>query len=180
MPRIVPILGFAAFTCFLLGCPQTMTLPDGEEFLVPFVADNNIEYIDAIVPHHQMAVQMADREIEAGEDETIVQMAQEMRAAQLAEISMLKSVRERLTGSGSTPDWPADSHMEADMAALENATGNTLDQLFLEHMIEHHSSGIGIAHRARSNLSDADLIANAENVVQAQSMEIGEMQALLE
>lgn len=180
MQRIPYFASVAAISCFLLGCPQTTSLPGGEEFLVPFVADNNIEYIDAIVPHHQMAVQMADREIAAGEDETIVQMAQQMREAQLGETAMLKAVRERLTGNDSTPDWPADSHMDADMAGLENATGAVLDQLFLGHMIEHHSSGIGIAHRALSNLSELDLIANAENVVLVQSMEIGEMRALLE
>lgn len=171
------VLGFTGF--LLAGCPTTGVDGVGDR-LVPFIADSNVEYIDAIVPHHEMALQMAQREVEAGARADVRAMAAGMVETQTAEIAALKDARARLTGTRDTPEWPADSHMVADMELLMATSGTDLDGMFLQHMIEHHSSGISIAHRALPQLTEPDLIENATSVEEMQSREIGAMRDLLD
>ena len=152
--------------------------PGSNAYRIPFIAANDVAYIDAIVPHHEHALEMAQMEIDKGTRAQVKTMAQRMKTMQMAEITMLKNARKAITGSETVPSPPTDPHGEADMARLRAATGAQVDKEFLDHMIPHHAEGISIAHRAYPNLSRPDLIANANEVYNMQSREIGEMIAL--
>ena len=147
-------------------------------YTVPFTPSNNLQYIDAIVPHHEHALEMAEMELEKGTRPEVQAIAQRMKEMQMAEIALLLAVREELTGHARVPSPPRDRHNEADMRRLAAATGAAVDSLFIQHMIPHHAEGISIAHRALPNLQRADLVENAKDVVKNQAMEIGELQAL--
>ena len=144
----------------------------------PFIPNGDVQYIDAIVPHHRMALRMAQMELDKGTRADVKALAQTIKDDQTAEIALLTTARQQLTGSATVPEPKTDPHMESDMAAMEAATGAMVDEMFLDDMIPHHAEGISIAHRALPSLTRTDVKDNANNVVSKQAREIGEMEAL--
>ena len=145
----------------------------------PFIATSDVQYIDAIVPHHEHATEMAQMELDKGTRADVKAIAQTIRDAQVQEIALLKGARQVLTGQAEIPTPPTDAHMDKDMAEMTAlAAGPQVDAYFLDNMIPHHAEGISIAHRAQPNLSRQDVKDNAAQVVITQGREIGEMQAL--
>ncbi len=145
---------------------------------VPFIAKNDVQYIDAIVPHHRAALAMAEMEVEKGARSEVKAMAQAMIEMQREEIELLLAAREELTGRRVVPKPPRDPHMVRDMREMEAATGAEMDSLFIRDMIPHHAEAISIAHRALRNLHRPEVIENAKNVIRDQAVEIGELQSL--
>lgn len=145
----------------------------------PFIPNGDVQYIDAIVPHHQMALDMAQMELDKGTRAEVKALVQRIKDAQTVEIALLKRARQTLTGQAEIPPPPTDAHMQQDMATMQAMTaGPDVDAMFLTDMIPHHAEGISIAHRALPNLSRTDVRQNASEVVATQAKEIGEMQAL--
>lgn len=144
----------------------------------PVVVDNDLEFIDALVPHHEMAVMMADLVLEKGSDAHVKEMAQTMKAAQTGEIAELKATRKRIDGSDEVPEMH-DPHMDEDMDMMQGATGAALDRIFLEHMVPHHAGAIQIAHNALPNLKEANLKTMAGKIIVDQAEEIGMIQDML-
>lgn len=151
---------------------------DTSDGVQPVVVDNDLEFIDAIVPHHEMAVMMADLVLEKGADLHIKEMAQTMKSAQAAEIAELKTTRKRIAGSAEVPEMH-DPHTDDDMETMRGATGPALDRLFLEHMVPHHAGAIQIAHNALPNLEQANLKTMALAIIADQSEEIGMIHDML-
>lgn len=145
----------------------------------PFIAASDVQYIDAIIPHHEMALEMAQMELDKGTRAEVKAMAQSMKDMQTLEIALLKNARQALTGQSEVPRPPTDRHMDADMAEMRTmAAGPAVDAHFLDNMIPHHAEAISIAHRALPNLTRTDVKDNATAVVAMQAEEIGELQAL--
>ena len=151
---------------------------DTTEGVQPVVVNNDQEFIDAMVPHHEMAVMMADMELKSGSDAHVKEMAQKMKDAQNAEIAELKETRKRLTGSDEVPETH-DPHMDEDMDLMNAASGAELDRIFLEHMIPHHAGALQIAHNALPNLKEANLKAMAQMIIDSQAEEIGMIHDML-
>lgn len=68
----------------------------------------------------------------------------------------------------------------AQMADLEGASGAEFDTMFLTMMIEHHNGAIEMANTEIADGKNADAIALAEAIVEAQEAEIETMQGLLD
>ena len=68
---------------------------------------------------------------------------------------------------------------DADMAALESATGPEASRLFLEQMIEHHEGAIAMAQTETAAGQNSDAIALAQTIIDAQTAEIATMQGIL-
>lgn len=173
-------LAATAIGAVMIGCGGSGTgLGAGANaYTIPFIAKSDVQYIDAMVPHHLMAVEMAQMVLDGGSSAQIKGIAQAIKNAQGPEIAMMKSVRKTLTGSDVIPAAPTDSYLDKMMMDMEAMSGNELDMMFLKSMIGHHSEAISIAERALENLSQTDMKANAEAVISDQAREIGEMQAL--
>lgn len=139
---------------------------------------NDVEFIDALVPHHQGATGMADIILQRGAKSELKSMAQQMKDTQNPEISLMKSARQQLTGSPETPA-DADPHMQADMEHMKSLSGAELDRMFLEDMIPHHAGAIVLAHRALPNLKRSDMRTLAMNIVASQAKEVGKLQEML-
>lgn len=183
------VIAAAIVAAAFLGAGQTRALarqgggPNGSRahrnyYRVPFIPASDVQYIDAIVPHHEHALEMAEMELEKGTRPEVQAIAQRMKDMQMQEIELLLAIRQQLTGHPRVPRPPRDRHNEKDMRELEAATGALVDSLFIRDMLPHHAEGISIAHRALPNLTQSELIQNAKEVIRAQAMEIGEMQAL--
>ena len=186
---VISITAVVAVSVAVITTCQTQALarpgggPNGSRahrnyYRVPFIPANDVQYIDAIVPHHEHALEMAEMELEKGTRPEVQTIAQRIKDMQMQEIQLLLAARQQLTGHSRVPRPPRDRHNERDMRELQAATGAAVDSLFIRDMIPHHAEGISIAHRALPNLRRPDLVQNAKDVIRTQAMEIGEMQAL--
>lgn len=144
----------------------------------PYTPRTDADFIEALVPHHLDALEMARMEVERGTRPEVRAMAQGMIADQTREIELMTAEYRALTGRGRVPPPPTDRHMRNDMTRLERATGAAVDAVFLEEMIPHHAGALVLAHRALPYLRRQALRDLAQNVQNAQAAEIGQMQEL--
>lgn len=151
----LPILAIVV-TLVLAGCDGSDNNNNNTRnaTVTPFIAANDVQYIDAIVPHHRMALEMAQMELDKGTRADVKALAQRIKDAQAAEITLLTNARQALAGSGTVPEPPTDAHMEADMQMMEQmAAGAEMDRHFLENMIPTtpRVSPLHTAHSPTSN-----------------------------
>ena len=144
----------------------------------PYTPRGDVDFIEALVPHHQAAIEMAQMEVEKGTRPEVKAMAQQMIDDQTRELAVMQAEYKALTRRSKVPLPPRDNHMRADMTALESATGAAVDQTFLDDMIPHHAGALTLAHRARPFLRRQTLKDLAANIENAQAAEIGEMEQL--
>jgi uncharacterized protein (DUF305 family) len=144
--------------------------------------DADVTFAMEMVMHHQQAIEMSDTLLaKDGVHPDVVALAERIKAAQGPEIETMNQWLE---------DWGQDTEMggmehgggmmsEEDMAALEDADGETASSLFLKQMIMHHQGAIDMAQTQIDNGKNPDAVALAQKIVQDQTAEITEMQELL-
>ncbi len=174
--NLPPVLLTLASSFALIACTND-TAPDSRE--PPSIPEDDVAYVDELVPHHEMATRMADEVIARGANGDVRAMAERMKAAQQEEIAILLSAREAVEGQRAVPPM-VDPHMDADMAELRSLSGLELDRAFLRHMIPHHAGAVVTSHRAMPNLQRDDLRALAQMTVEMQTREAAEMLDKLE
>jgi uncharacterized protein (DUF305 family) len=146
-------------------------------------------FLEAMVPHHESAIEMATLAVERAETKEIRALADEILAAQQAEIAQMGDMHERLIGEPIDPDESAHevlglSAEEAGMdhgdaaATLERA--DPFDRAFIDHMIPHHEGAVRMARVVLPKTDAAELRELAENIVTAQRREIADMRAARE
>lgn len=160
-----------------LGVFTACDAMDGQS--APTTPRSDVEFIDAMVPHHRMAVDMAEIELAGGDSPEVRMMAQKMKDAQEAEITKMQAIREELTGSGLVPEH-LDHQATEDLEKLKAASGSALDRLFLEEMLPHHAGAIVMSHEALPYLERPDLRSMADKIILDQAKEIGMIAMMLE
>lgn len=149
---------------------REMVMPNGEY--------SDKAFIDAMVPHHEGAVEMAEVALERAEHPEIRNLAEEIISAQRAEIEMFGEIRQEKFGSA---EGQMDMN-EQDMQAMgmsdpqELAKADPFDKAFIDDMIPHHESAIAMAEVARKNTDDPEIREIANDIVSAQEREIGQME----
>jgi uncharacterized protein (DUF305 family) len=146
---------------------------------IPLTPEDDVEFIDFFVPHHSMAVEMAEHEIAHGKDAAVITMATMMRDAQTAEISLMRAKRKELAGSADPKPMPEDPHASSEMEAMMKMKGAELDQMFLQEMVVHHSTALLTTHRAKPHVTDADLQELTDSMFGDQAREIGELEMMI-
>ena len=139
---------------------------------------SDVDLIDNMVPHHEMAIEMADVEIARGARSDVKSMAEMMKAMQQDEIARMQQMRAKFAGSDQVRRMQ-DPHHDVDLDALQSATGADVDRSFLEHMIPHHAGAVSLAHRALDNLKDPELREMAQQMIVTQTREMNEMLDML-
>lgn len=135
-------------------------------------------FIDAMVPHHEGAVEMAEVALENAGHEQIRQLAEDIVSTQEAEIRELKSIKQEEFGTSKVPmDMSADQ-ME-DMGMMKDpqslAEADPFDKAFIDNMIPHHRSAIEMAEVAAAETTNPEIKDLATNIVEAQKREISQM-----
>jgi uncharacterized protein (DUF305 family) len=138
-------------------------------------------FIDAMVPHHQTAIEMTREAKEAGlSDPELIKIADNIIATQQAEIDQMLEWREQWFGSregeseaaalevlGLSPAEAGIGHSGADIA-----TAPDVDQAFAGSMIGHHTGAIRVAELAQENADHEELRTLAGEIIAAQQREI--------
>ncbi len=142
-------------------------------------------FVTMMIPHHQQAIDMADILLEKDDaDARVTGLAQNVKAAQGPEIERMLSWLEEW-GVTYDPDSGMDHGSgdgmmsESDMTALEDASGADASRLFLEQMIMHHEGAVDMARTALQDASNPEVLELAEQVIDDQTSEIGEMNDLI-
>jgi len=139
-------------------------------------------FIDAMVPHHESAIAMAQAAKEAGLSQPdLVKVANDILATQQLEINQMKDWRGEWFGSstidpkGAAALGLSDSQMgmQHDADALMNSTA--IDTDFAQMMITHHQGAIDMAKLAVDNAEHDELKELAEEIISAQEREIDVM-----
>jgi uncharacterized protein (DUF305 family) len=135
-------------------------------------------FIDAMVPHHQGAVDMAEVALGNADHEEIRSLAEDIVSAQEAEIEELKAIKQQEFGTSEVPMAMSDQEMKAmgmtDPSEL--ATKDPFDKAFIDAMIPHHRSAIEMASVALRESDNAQIKKIARAIVYAQKKEIAQMQ----
>ncbi|GAA2828374.1 uncharacterized protein (DUF305 family) [Leucobacter komagatae] len=179
-----------ALSIVLTGCATTET-PSNERSSASASNEQgaanaaDIMFVTMMIPHHEQAVQMADIVLKTSDiDPGVREVAENVAAAQQPEIDRMLSWLESW-GVEYDPDAAAGHGAmggmlsEDDLTALAAADPDTMGQLFLSQMIEHHEGAVEMARAALDGGSNADVIELAEQVVADQTAEIAAMQDLL-
>ena len=149
--------------------------------------DADVTYVQTMIPHHEQALTMAGLAKKNASREEVKKLAADIEAAQRAEMEQMRGwlkewnkPESAMTGMDHGPGGMKGMTSDADMAAMEKATGAEFEKLFLKSMIEHHRGAIDAAKAEQANGKNADAKASADAVVTDQSAEIERIQKLLD
>lgn len=196
-------LAVLTLTAVLTGCGttnsgQAMTAssaPAGQR------TDHNqadVTFAQAMIPHHQQAVDMAKFAPTRSSDPKLLSLASRIEQAQGPEIQQmtgwltawgapLTSTGMNMPGTttgnsmrGMSNSTPMPGMMsDTDMATLQVDKGTEFDRMWLRMMIQHHQGAIDMAKTELAQGSNSDAKALAQKIISAQQAEINEMNGLL-
>ena len=146
----------------------------------------DIMFAQMMIPHHQQAIEMSDLLLAKTDiDPEVSQLARQIKAAQAPEITQMAGW---LAGWG-LPAMPSTGHQmgggmggmmsQADLDALERATGTEAMQLYLAGMITHHEGAIDMAEQQLDDGENPDVKELARRIITSQRAEITTMRELL-
>ena len=193
--RMIALVGGAVTTALVLaGCAmgnmggmEGMNTPPASESSA--AADFNsadTTFAMNMIVHHQQAIEMSDILLaKDGVNPEVIALAERIKAAQAPEIDLMNQWLtdwgvDNMGGMEGMPGMDQGGMMSAeDMQALTDADGPTASTLFLQQMIVHHNSAIDMAQTEVDNGQNAEAVALAQKVIDDQTAEIAEMEALL-
>jgi uncharacterized protein (DUF305 family) len=156
---------------------------DGDEAMAATsAAQIDDDFVAGMVEHHDAAVDMAEIAQGRGERPQIRQLADEIVAAQTAEIDQMRSIHQRLF------DGPIEGHEHGDLSLSHEEMGlhmdpaelegaQEFDRAFIDAMIPHHQGAIRMARIVLDQGEDEEIAQLAEGIISAQSAEIEQMNA---
>jgi len=137
-------------------------------------------FVTEMVPHHESAIEMAEIAIERAEHPEIEALAMSITASQGDEITELEAIHKRLFDApvgevdhGTLGLAEHEMGMSADLSSLESA--KPFDRAFIDMMVPHHQGAILMARVELEKGSDDEAQALAEQIIEAQTTEIEEM-----
>jgi uncharacterized protein (DUF305 family) len=136
-------------------------------------------FIDAMVPHHQGAIAMAEVALQNADHEEIKDLSQNIVSTQRAEIEELKSIKKEEFGTSNVPMEMSQEQMRGMGMMMDPqrlANREPFDKAFIGAMIPHHQSAIEMAKAAYGKSETPRIKKLAENIVGAQQAEIEQMQ----
>ena len=163
----------------------------------------DIAFAQGMIPHHQQAVEMSTLAADRAGSDDVRSLATEIEQAQGPEIAQMQAF---LTtwGAPTSGGMPGMDHggmpgmdhgdmgqegmdhgemagmMTPDqMRQLEQATGADFDRMFLEMMIAHHEGAVQMAQTELADGINPEATALAQQIIDAQQAEIGQMRQLL-
>ncbi|POX59976.1 DUF305 domain-containing protein [Streptomyces sp. Ru62] len=152
----------------------------------------DVSFAQGMIPHHRQALEMAKLADGRASSARVKDLASRIEKAQDPEIrtmtGWLTSWGEQVPMAGM--DHSAHSGMsgmsemsgmmsEADMTALEKATGKDFDTKFLSMMVDHHEGAVEMATTEKEKGQYGPARTMADAIVTAQNAEIKEMKQLL-
>ncbi|MGH3132064.1 MAG: DUF305 domain-containing protein [Gaiellaceae bacterium] len=179
--RAFMMLPLLVAVAFVVGCgggdsdePDSAAAPASSS-AVPF----DRSFIDAMVPHHESAIEMAEAAKPRLTQPDLIEVADDIIASQQEEIDRMLDWREEWFGSREVdPEGAAGLGLSEDemgmdhgsMQDIENA--DDVDKAFAQAMIPHHQGAIEMAKLAQERGQHEEIKDLANDIVDAQEREI--------
>lgn len=167
-------------------------------------SQRDLMFAQMMIPHHQQAVDMSALAESKTSNPELLALSQQISDAQSREITQMQSWlddsgisngsssgmngmdRENMPGGmgdmGDMGDMGGMNGMgmlsDAQMTALENATGAEFEKLYLEGMIEHHEGALHMIHMI-SDSQNAEVKKLHDDIKRTQTEEIEQMKSML-
>jgi uncharacterized protein (DUF305 family) len=148
--------------------------------------DADADFASGMIPHHGQAIQMADLVLPKTSNAEVKALAERIKAAQAPEIATmsgwLKGWQVAVPDPFAAPmgGMHGDHLMSAeDMAGMRSAGSSQVDRMFLTMMPEHHRGAIQMARGELSAGTNPTAKALAQKIIDDQTAEIEEMNAML-
>jgi uncharacterized protein (DUF305 family) len=150
----------------------------GRQMLMENGEYSDRRFIDAMVPHHQGAMAMAEVALKNAEHEEIKELSRNIISSQQAEIEELKTIKKEEFGTSNVPMEMSQEQMRGMgmmMDPQQLANREPFDKAFIDAMIPHHQSAIEMAQVALENSDNPKIKELAQNIISAQKREIEQM-----
>jgi uncharacterized protein (DUF305 family) len=147
--------------------------------------DHSRPFLEAMVAHHESAVEMARVARRRAEHPKITELADAIVSTQLKEITQMRRIHRRLFGEpllanadahaelGLSPEEAGMMHGDDAVAALR--TEKPFDRGFIDAMIPHHQGAVRMARTILAQGGDNETVQLAGAIVRAQAQEIRKM-----
>ncbi len=184
MSKLAVLLAAVAFVAVGCGGDDEGAEPRGQETTASGQVPFDQAFIDAMVPHHREAIEMAKAANSRGLTQPeLEKIANDIIASQQREIDQMLDWREQWFGSrtlGSVlPEVLGIPESELGMehgSADEVAGATDVDATFAEMMIGHHEGAIAMAEAAEERGQHEEVKDLAAAIIDAQEREIGIME----
>jgi uncharacterized protein (DUF305 family) len=187
---LLPLAG-----CDLGNNPESKV--QNPESPTPYVYNitGDLQYIALMVPHHQLAVDMAELVEEKAQHGELKGLARDIHLSQKDEINRMLIWKGQLSASTTPQPWhisgqgtqaPHDGGhgeaatmpgMDVNLDAL--AASPNFDRDFILAMIPHHQSAIEMSRAALPNLKKREVRDLAQDIITVQQVEIERMEGWL-
>lgn len=140
-------------------------------------------FLEAMVPHHESAVAMAEVAQARAQSPEISELANSIISTQEAEIEQMQSIHERLFDVALVPDESSQEQLGLEPVqhgvdpAEELKEADPFDRAFVDEMVPHHESAVQMAEAVLAETDDAELRELAEGIIATQEQEIEQMNA---
>jgi uncharacterized protein (DUF305 family) len=162
----------------------------GHEIVIPkgaLYTKADVEFMQGMIAHHSQAIVMSRMAESHGANPQVLKLSNKIDQSQVPEIRIMQSWLDR--NKQFAPDTASWHHMtmsgmltDAQLAQLEAARGVDFDRAYLHLMIQHHLGALKMVDdlfQAPLAGQEVDVNVFANDVVTAQTVEIGIMQRLL-
>lgn len=151
----------------------------------------DVDFAQMMIVHHRGALAMTDMVEDRSTDPELLALAERISAAQGPEIDTMTSWLENwdedvpegtdmsmggMDHGDTMPGMMTDEQMDD----LGGADGTGFDEMFLTMMIEHHEGAVEMSETQLDEGLFPDALALAESIIESQTAEIAEMQAMLD
>lgn len=147
----------------------------------------DVEFMQGMIAHHAQAIVMSRMAESHGANPQVLKLSNKIDQSQVPEIRIMQSWLQR--NNQFAPDTSSWHHMAmagmltaAQLTELDSARGVEFDRVYLRLMIQHHAGALKMVDDLfNSSLAGQEVDVNvfANDVVTAQTVEIGIMQRLL-
>lgn len=155
--------------------------------LGPADANFDLRFIDAMIPHHQGAVKMAQEALQKSKRPEIKQLAQSIIADQDKEVAQMQQWRKSWYANVATTPmaWNSDTKSMMPMSQDQmngmmmnmnlGAADDQFDRRFIDAMIPHHQGAIDMANDALQKSKRPEIQTLSRAIVKSQQAEIDQM-----
>ncbi|MBU6228323.1 MAG: DUF305 domain-containing protein [Cyanobacteria bacterium REEB459] len=160
-----------------LGWPMPLAQGHHGGMMPMMQVNNEFEFLSLMIPHHQEAIDTAQRVLEFSDRPEMREFAQAIITVQTAEIKQMETwLGEWYPGQKTNLTYRP---MMGDLSQLK---GNALDRAFLEGMVMHHQEAVMMAqHLVYHGLVKHPAVQPfAQNIANTQRQEIAQMQTWLQ
>jgi uncharacterized protein (DUF305 family) len=150
--------------------------------------DADVMFAQAMIPHHEQAVEMARLAGGRASDAKVKSLAAKIEQAQDPEINTMKGWLKAWNKPTAMPSMPGTDHRSGmdgmmsgkDMDELKALKGKQFDKMFARMMIQHHDGAITMARTERRNGTDPGAVKMAGDIVTSQSAEVEQLRAIVD